>query len=241
MYGAIVRSIFVTVVLLGLLQKSVGAQPSLSSASPFSATQYRQLGLRYREQERLPEAIATLQKAVELDPDNLSGRVMLGWTLHLAEQDQAATHVLEQTLHHNPFHIPTLNALGIVYLVNNRLVAAVTTHGWATALKPDNEIAHYNLSLGFHRLQQYHWAIAAAQTAMELEPNNPHPIVALAIAHWDNGETAIDHHVYRQAIHLDPRYRDAMFLRHLEEAGFSTNQIEKSQEVLESFQKKFLL
>lgn len=234
MHRAIIRSVFVIVTLLGLLQKSLVAQPSPSSVTPLSATQYRQLGLRYREQERFPEAIAALQKAVELDPDNLSGRVALGWTLHLAEQDQAATDVLEQTWQRDPFHVPTLNALGIVYLVNNRLVAAVTTHGWATVLQPDNEIAYYNLSLGFHRLQQYHWAIAAAQTAMALEPNNPHPVVALAIAHWDNGETAIAHQVYRQAIELDPRYDDPTFLSYLNKAGFSTNQIEKSQEVLES-------
>ena len=130
------------------------------SAWAVSAGDYRQQGLDYRQQERFSEAIAALQKSVELEPQNVSGRVLLGWTLHLAGQEEAAANALLMAFYLNPQDVPTLNALGIVYLVSGDLSAAAITHAWAAALDPNNEIAYYNLSLTYHRMQRYDWAIA---------------------------------------------------------------------------------
>ncbi|MDX2242442.1 MAG: tetratricopeptide repeat protein [Leptolyngbyaceae cyanobacterium bins.302] len=199
-----------------------------------SAADYRQQGLNLRDQERYPEAIAALQKSVKLEPNNLSGRVLLGWTQHKAGQQAAATATLVAALTLNPFEVPTLNALGIVYLVDGKLSNAIASHSWAALLKSNNEIAYYNLSLAFERIQQYDWAIAAAQEAAKLEPGNPHPPVAAAIAHWGNGDTTQAQALFRQAIDLDARYNDPGFLTYLNEAGFSPDQIVKSQTVLAS-------
>jgi Flp pilus assembly protein TadD len=199
-----------------------------------SADGYRQLGLSYREQERYPEAIAALKQAVELDPENLSGRVLLGWTQHKAGQETEAAATLSQTFSLNPFDVPTLNALGIVYLVSGKLGAAVSSHAWAAILKPDNEIAYYNLSLAFERLKQYDWAVATAKEAAKLEPTNPHPLVAEAIAHWGNGDRYLAQKAYQQALDIDSRYSDSAFLNYLNEAGFSTDQIYLSKQVLQA-------
>ena len=198
-----------------------------------TAEQLRLAGLSYRQQERYPEAIAALKQAVALEPENVSGRVLLGWTQHKAGQDTEATETLERTLALNPFEVSNLNALGIVHLVSDRLPAAIATHGWAALLKPDNEIAHYNLSLAFERLGQYQWAIATAKTAAKLEPSNSHPFVALAIAHWGNGDRPLAQQAYQQAVAVDGRYRDSSFLNYLNEAGFSSDQIQRSKQVLQ--------
>jgi Flp pilus assembly protein TadD len=221
----------------GWLIAGMGVVTSLSLAEGVlaqSASEYRQLGLSLREQERYPEAIAVLKKSVELDPENLSGRVLLGWTEHKAGQQTDATNTLVASMRLNPFDVPTLNALGIVYLVSGQLNAAITTHGWAAMLKPDNEIAHYNLSLAFERIRQYDWAIATAQEAAKLEPTNPHPLIALAIAHWGNSESNLAKQAFQQAVSIDSRYGDAEFLSYLDEAGFSADQIQRSRLVLES-------
>ncbi len=175
-----------------------------------------------------------MQQAVQLDPANLSGRVLLGWTQHKAGQETEAANTLLQTFHLNPFDVPTLNALGIVYLVSGQLSAAVTTHTWATFLKPDNEIAYYNLSLALQRLKQYDLAVATAKEAAKLEPSNPHPLVAEAIAHWGNGDRALAQKAYQQALSIDSRYDDAAFLNYLNEAGFSADQIQLSKDVLQN-------
>ncbi len=199
-----------------------------------SAADYRTLGLQYRQQERFPEAIAALQTAAQLEPDNLDGHVSLGWTQHLAKQDRMAAETLQAVLQQNPGYVPALNAVGIVYLMNNDPVAAATTHLWASWLAPENEIAFYNLSLAWQRLDQHPWAIAAAQKSAQLEPNNPHPHVALAIAQWSKGDQAAAKQSYQQAVDLDARYSSAAFLDYLNEAGFSVDQIATAKQVLQS-------
>lgn len=206
--------------------------PSSAFAQP--AADYRQQGLSLREQERYSEAIAALQKSVELEPQNLSGRVLLGWTQHKAGQTPIAEKTLLEAFNLNPFDVPTLNALGIVYLVGGKLNNAIAAHSWAALLKPNNEIAHYNLSLALERIGQYDWAIATAKEAAKLEPSNPHPLVAEAIAHLGNQETSLAQAAFRQAIAIDPRYSDSGFLTYLNEAGFSPNQILRSQQILRS-------
>ena len=203
-----------------------------SAADVAAASQARLQGLQLRNQGRYDDAIATLKKSVQLDPQNLSSYVILGWTQHLAGQETAAAQTLQQALERDPDHVPALNALGIVHLVSGDLQAAVATHTRAASLKPDNEIAYYNLSLAYQRLQQYDEAIAKATRATELEPGNPHPWVALAIAHWGKEDTAAANQAYQRAIQLDGRYRDRSFLSHLKKAGFSPDQIRTTEQVL---------
>ncbi len=222
-----IRDFLIVILLAGSF---LNAKPLLAVTS----VQYRERGIQYRDQGRFEEAIAAFQKAVELEPSNTKGRVSLGWTLHLAKQDRLATETLEQAIPLSPFEVEIFNALGIVYLVNDRLTDAVMVHTWATLLAPENEIAHYNLSLAFWRLAAYDSAIASAKWAAKLEPNNPHPWVALAIAYWNNKEQLLAKQAYQQAIAQDGRYRDRAFLDNLDEAGFSSSQIEVSGQVLEA-------
>lgn len=218
----------------------VATTPSPAAPSPptaadrTAANTLRQTGLDYRKQGRYDEAIAALQKSVELDPSNVSGRVILGWTLHLAGQETDAAQQLKQVLAQQPNDVPALNALGIVYLVSGDLTAAVQTHQKAVVLQPDNEIGYFNLSLAYQRLNRYSDAIANAQRATQLEPENPHPWLALAIAHWGNNETTPAQDAYRQAIRLDARYRDAAILDRLTLAGFSQNQIQLTETIRQS-------
>lgn len=206
----------------------------LTQADKRAADEYRQLGLSYRKQERFEEAIAALQQSVTLDPSNLDGRIILGWTQHLAKKDEAAAASLWDAIYLSPTSLQAFNAIGIVYLVRGDLPQAVILHSWASLLKTDNEIAHYNLSLAYQRLKQTDLAIAYAQKAIELEPNNPHPFVALAIAQWTSGDRASAKRIFREAIGVDARYRSSEFLDFLNEAGFSADQIQTAKQVLTS-------
>lgn len=197
-----------------------------------AASQYRQQGLSYRQQERFNEAIAAFEKAAELAPKDTSTRILLGWTQHLAGQEAEATRSLWDAIYLDPLSVQAFNALGIVYLVRGELSPAIASHSWAAFLKPDNEIAYYNLSLAYHRQKLYAISIANAKRAASLEPDNPHPLVAEAIAHWDNGDRDTAIKTYRDAIGVDGRYKEANFLDYLKEAGFSPDQIETSKQVL---------
>ncbi|MGB3203120.1 MAG: tetratricopeptide repeat protein [Nodosilinea sp.] len=196
-----------------------------------TASRYRQEGLAFRQQGDFERAIATLKIAAALNPRNPEGQVLLGWTQHLAGYPAPAVEALQVALIYNPDYVPALNALGIVYLVDGQLEAAVDTHTLAASLAPENEIAHYNLSLAYQRLGQTEQAIAQAIIATELEPQNPHPWVALALAHWSAKNNAEAVTNYRQALALDGRYVRREYLDHLEQAGFSPEQIETTEQV----------
>lgn len=206
------------------------AASNLNPQPVFTATasQYLAQGLRYRASEDYLEAIATLKKSVQLNP-TISAQVILGWTQHLAGEEDAATKTLLKAASGDLFNVPTFNALGIVFLVSGKLASAVMIHSWATVLKPDNEIAYYNLSLAYQRLKNYDLAIALGNRAAALEPSNPHPFVATAIAYWDSGNRAAAEKAYLEAINLDPRYRDRTFLSHLQQAGLSATQIQTAK------------
>ena len=168
---------------------------------------------------------ATLTLAAALDPHNPDGYIILGWTQHLAGQRPAAIASLHRALDQAPDSVPALNALGIVYLVAGDLAAAVGTHNRALALQPDNEIAHYNLCLAHHRQGQWDQAIHHGQRATQLEPTNPHPWVALALAYSAAGDSTRARASYDRALALDGSYDQRSYLDHLEQAGFSPEQI----------------
>ncbi|MDX2257039.1 MAG: tetratricopeptide repeat protein [Pseudanabaenaceae cyanobacterium bins.39] len=231
-----------TVVLSPLLAVSLTGAITSGASMPIAmktnpddrraADQYRQQGLSLRRQGRFEEAIAALQQSVNLDPQNIDGRVILGWTQHLAKQPEAAASSLWEAIYRSPTALTAFNAIGIVYLVRGDLPQAVVLHSWAAILKDDNEIAHYNLSLAYQRLQQYDLAIAYAEKATQLEPSNPHPFIAVAIALWSAGDRDRARQVFRQAIAIDGRYGNADFLNFLSEAGFSPEQIQLAKQML---------
>ena len=226
---------FVSVVTAVCLN-SFWVSASWSQRSPQNSVTYlRQQGLNYRSQKLYPQAIAALKKSVELAPQDLNSRIILGWTFHLAGQSQESERSLVKAIYINPFSVQAANALGIVYLVRGDLGSAVVVHNWAAILKPDNEIAYYNLSLAYQRLGFYDWAIASADMAIKLEPDNPHPLVAKAIAVRERnseGDRFLAKQIFTQAISLDPRYADFGFLNYLNEAGFSSEQITLSKQIL---------
>ncbi len=219
------QSIYISLFAMAML----GSSPAFAVTS---ASEYRSIGLSYRANERYDEAIAAFTKSVQLEPQNASGRVLLGWTQHLAGQQKAAAESLLPVVYKDPQYVPALNALGIVYLVNGDVTAAVVTHTWAATIEPNNEIAFYNLSLALHQLKLYSLAVSTATKAAKLEPHNPHPLVAKSIAYWNLGDRKSAKLTYRQALKLDPRYNDAFFLEHLQKAAFSRQQIAIAKLVL---------
>lgn len=199
-----------------------------------SVTSLRQQGLEYRSQKLFPQAIAALKKSVNLAPRDINGKIILGWTYHLAGRPYQAERSLIQAIYLNPFSVQASNALGIVYLVKGNLPQAVIAHNWAAILKSDNEIAYYNLALAYQRLGFYDWAIASSDRAIKLEPDNPHPLVAKALALWSAGDRSSAKKIFNQALNLDARYGDSEFLNYLNEAGFSSDQITLAQQILKS-------
>ena len=202
-----------------------------SPSQKAESSQQRAAGLSYRDQARYEDAITAFKASVRLDPTNLSGRVGLGWTQHLAGKEESATESLLRTVYRDPLYVPALNALGIVLLKRDYVEDAAAVHAWAASISSDNEVAYYNLSLEHHLLNQYDWAVAEARKAAQLEPYNPHPLIALAINQGAKGDDAAAAASGRSALQLDGRYRDPHFIGDLAIAGFHPSQIRAAQKI----------
>ncbi len=197
-----------------------------------TAATYRAQGLASRQAGELQQALQAFQQAATLDPATPGNWILLGWTYHLADRREAAATALWRAIALDARSREAWNAIGIVYLVRGDLPQAILAHSWAALSSPNNEIAHYNLSLAYQRQQLYDWAIAHGLRAADLEPSNPHPYVALAIAYWEAGDRDRARSAYNMAVMLDSRYRAAEFLSYLDAAGFSPVQIRLAQTVL---------
>ncbi len=218
---------------LGDSQGALTVLKQAEQTAPSSAAVQRVLGLVYQRQENYAQAIAALRQAVELDAKNLQGQLSLGWTLHLDGQDAEAAQSLWQAIELNPKSVEAYNALAIVRLAQDNVEAALAINRWALRLKPDNEIAFYNLALACHRAWDWPCALDSAQRAAQLEPSNPHPPLAAAIAYQDRdfgsqgkrGLSPEAKRLARQATELDSRFFDASFRdNNLRRAGFSVEQ-----------------
>ncbi len=216
------------------MEPAIAAPPPSSRAAAQQAAEYRLQGLEAMRQRQLTEAIALLRQSITLAPDNLNGRVMLGWTLHLDGQAAAAKAELMEVISRDPSNVKAFNAIGIANLVTGDLSYAVLFHLWGAWLQPDNEIAYYNLSLALQRLGLYAPALATGSRATQLEPENPHPWIAVALSQWDTQQIPQAQATYRQALALDGRYGDRAFLGYLNEAGFSSDQIQTTRQILTS-------
>jgi len=109
------------------------------------------------------------------NPTRLSACVNLGWYLHLQGQNQRAIDILNQVTRLAPKDTKAFNALGVIYLFTADYPKAVAINRTALQIQPNNEIAHYNLSLALWELGQFAEAQMHAQDAARLEPTNPIP------------------------------------------------------------------
>jgi tetratricopeptide (TPR) repeat protein/ADP-heptose:LPS heptosyltransferase len=108
------------------------------------ATWHALLGRVLRRDDRPLEAVEHLQRAAELDPQDVTILNDLG-TLHreMAEPQQAATY-FERALELAPRRPELLNSLGLVLAEQGKFEAAMSRYDEALAIQPDYATAHVN-------------------------------------------------------------------------------------------------
>jgi tetratricopeptide (TPR) repeat protein len=101
------------------------------------STSYTNIGYIYIQLKQYPEAVNTLQKAIEQDPKNIVGQYNLGIAyLDLKDYPNAISH-LEKTLQLDPnYHIAHYH-LGLSYCYNHQ--PAKAKHEYQQLLKSDSQ------------------------------------------------------------------------------------------------------
>ncbi len=167
------------------------------------------LGVISAQLGALPQAIAHLQQATQLQPDAAPAWSNLGLALLHANQLQDAENCLQRAVALNPKDAGAHNTLGALYRQQGKVDAAIRSYQSAIKLQPRNADAHNNLGGILQEQCRADEAIAAYQRALKIAPGFAQAHYNLGSALHSNGQHAQALHHYQKALQLDPQLSSA--------------------------------
>jgi tetratricopeptide (TPR) repeat protein len=126
-------------------------------------------------------ALAELDRALELEPENGTLLVNRGALLGAMGRYAAAERDLKKVLRVEPSHGEALFNLGVVMTKKGLWGEAVPHLTRAVELEPARGAAHYYLGEALNHVDDLPGALASYQRAAELQPNNPRALYGLGI------------------------------------------------------------
>lgn len=162
------------------------------------------LGAVYFNLGRFPEAAASFNRALQLDPDNAEILNSLGASqMNLGKLDDASAS-LTKALELKPDLAFARCNLGIVYRIIGRLDEAVSNFLAAIEIQPDYAAAHNNLGVVLQQLGRSEEAIASYSKSLQLDESNAeaHNNLGVLLNECGKVKEALIH--FNQSISLSP-------------------------------------
>jgi tetratricopeptide (TPR) repeat protein len=184
------------------------ARAAVSSAlrldAELSAAQYASGYLQYVIGRR-EAAIASLQRAIALDPDNDAAHRLLGWRLYAnqARMDEAVAE-LRLAVKIRPDSFDNFYRLGNVLYLAGRYQDAVDAFRRATELQPRRADAYTNLGAAYHMLGDVNQAIGNYEHAVGLGAGDAQAYGNLAVSYFFGGRYADALRSGLEAVRRDP-------------------------------------
>jgi len=155
------------------------------------------------------DALLSMQRSVELLPDDAEAHGNLGNVLRLRGQLQDAVRSHRRALELNPLYAESHNNLGSVLQDLGLLDQAEAGFRRATDLKSDFALAHANLGNVLSLLNRPEECEASCRRALELNPNLTAANVQLAESEAARGQFDAAEQLLRQAIAIEPDMPEA--------------------------------
>jgi len=169
-------------------------------------------GVRLRKQGMFDEAIAELNKAVELQPDFKHAHVEAAIALIEERMPEKAMARLTKALEVDPNHSRAHGHMGIVLAQSGRLDEAIDRFRKALKIDPYYRTAHANLGRIYLEQGKLEQATLRFRTAMELDDEDP-------LGHFELGKVLFQRQMLAEAIRqfqktisIDPKAVDAYLL-----------------------------
>ncbi len=144
-------------------------------------------------------ALAELDRALDLDPENGTLLVNRGALLGAMGRYAAAERDLKMVLRAEPSHGEALFNLGVVMTKKGLWGEAVPHLRRAVELEPARGAAHYYLGEALNHVDDLTGALASYQRAAELQPNNPRALYGLGIIYDRLARPDDAAHMYRRS------------------------------------------
>ena len=221
----------------GRKSAALNANQKAVELSPQDAEAHYNLGVTFKELDRLKEAEASYRQAIALKPDYAEAHYNLGVTLQALGRLEEAEASYRQVIATKSRFAEAHNNLGNVLKKMDKLEEAEAGYRQAIALKSDFVEAHYNLGNTLKELGRLEEAEESYRKAIALksdyvEAHNNLGIMLKELGRLEEAEAS-----YRQVIALKPDYAEAhnnlgvtlQALGRLEEAEAGYNQAIKQK------------
>jgi protein O-mannosyl-transferase len=167
------------------------------------------LGVVCMRTDRLPEAAAHLQRALELAPDNPEANESLAdLFVHDGRVDDAIRHY-NRALQARPNWPDVINNLGLALARQGKLEEAVTQFSRALELKPNAQVVESNLGLALVKLGRFDEALVHATRALELDPRDAQAHYTAAVVLEEKGQLTEAAQHYAEVVRLQPNHSEA--------------------------------
>ncbi|MEH1842754.1 MAG: tetratricopeptide repeat protein [Nostoc sp.] len=212
---------------------------------PNNGKAYNNLGNALRRQEKLEEALAAHQKALEINKNDAEAYVgirnvaiayyNLGIVLYKQNKLVDAVAAFQKVIQLNPKDAYAYYNLGKALLFQNKLVDAVAAFQKAIQLDPNNVTAYINLGTALYKQKKLVDAVAAFQKAIELKPNLAIAYNNLGIALYKQNKLDGAVAAFQKVIQLKPNIPDAYI--HLSVALTDQNKLDALDAAVATLQK----
>jgi len=167
---------------------------------------YNNLGNALLQKGQLGEAIAQLQRALQIYPDYADGHYNLGVAFVREGKLDDAIAQYQKALEINPNYAEAHNNLGNTLFRKGQLAEAVAQYQIAVKINPKYAEAHGNLGAAFFREGALDDAIAQFQKALEINPNYAEAHTNLGLALVQKGQLGEAIEQYQIALKINPKY-----------------------------------
>ena len=170
----------------------------------------RDLAYYYVAAGRVADAIAQLERSLELDPESAAGQFELGTVLLNEKRLSEAIPRLERATTLQPDWSDAYNNLGAVYLLRGEMDAARQAFDRAIVLDPRSSQAQFNRGRLLMAQRRQPEALAAFMESLRLKPDDPDTLAAAAAAQVSTGDVPGAIRGYREALRIRPDHLSAL-------------------------------
>lgn len=234
--------------LYGLALAAMGqfkpAEENLSKAvslAPDQAAFAYDLGALLHQQRKYADAVPVLKRAIELDPDNLTARMMLARCYVFSYHELQIPNFSELTLEQLNYIVkkdrkfPRVHHhIALVYINSGQPEKAVAELNIELKDDPTDSQARLELGETLLKLNQYHKAAEQLLLAAKQSPQVPDIQYALAKAYKSEDRTADALDAARKCVELNPQFANGHYL--LGVLYRDSNQPELARQQFELFQ-----
>jgi superkiller protein 3 len=163
--------------------------------------------------QALEDAVASLDRALEIKPDYHYAWSNRGYALRNLGQNEAAVASYDHALEIKPDNHTTWNSRGIALSNLGQNEAAVASYDRALEIKPDYHYAWDNRGDALGNLGQYEAAVASYDRALEIKPDYHYAWNSRGIALGNLGQYEAAVASFDRALEIKPDYHVAWYNR----------------------------